>query len=141
MNVSDVAFRISDVGSFSVNDCDRSGGSRGIVWCEDRHDCPEVHRTPGPAGRERWRSGGALAVAAGWRSVDSVTAVGDNWPGMAQVEGFGASHTPKSSAASRQLLAQARVPVEEIAPSGHWPFVDQPDAFTATLARFLDEVG
>jgi pimeloyl-ACP methyl ester carboxylesterase len=45
------------------------------------------------------------------------------------------------SAASRRLLAQARVPVEEIAPSGHWPFVDQPDAFTATLARFLDEVG
>jgi hypothetical protein len=42
MNISDVAFRISYVGSFSVNDCDLSGGSRGIVWCEDRLDCAEV---------------------------------------------------------------------------------------------------
>jgi len=46
-----------------------------------------------------------------------------------------------ASATSRRLLAEARVPVLEIAPSGHWPFLDQPDAFTAAVARFLDAVG
>jgi pimeloyl-ACP methyl ester carboxylesterase len=45
-----------------------------------------------------------------------------------------------ASGESRRLLAEARVPVVEIAPSGHWPFLDQPDAFTAALARFLSEV-
>lgn len=45
-----------------------------------------------------------------------------------------------ASAESRRLLAAARVPVMEIAPSGHWPFLDQPDAFTAAVAAFLAEV-
>ena len=46
-----------------------------------------------------------------------------------------------ASATSRGLLDQARVPVIEVAPSGHWPFIDQPDAFAAGLRSFLDEVG
>ena len=45
-----------------------------------------------------------------------------------------------ASAASRRLLAEARVPVVEIAPAGHWPFLDQPDAFSAAVAAFLAEV-
>ena len=44
-------------------------------------------------------------------------------------------------AESRRLLEEARVPVLEVAPSGHWPFVDQPDTFAAKLREFLDEVG
>jgi len=28
--------------------------------------------------------------------------------------------------------------VAEIAPSGHWPFLDQPDRFVAVLREFLD---
>jgi pimeloyl-ACP methyl ester carboxylesterase len=42
---------------------------------------------------------------------------------------------------SRRLLSDARVPVIEISPSGHWPFVDQPDAFAAAVLEFLAEVG
>jgi len=44
-------------------------------------------------------------------------------------------------ASSRRLLAAARVPVVEIAPSGHWPFIDRPREFTAAVAGFLAEVG
>jgi hypothetical protein len=40
--VSDVAFRIAYIGGLSVNDCDLTGGSRGIVWCEDIINCTEV---------------------------------------------------------------------------------------------------
>ena len=40
--VSDVAFRFRYVGSLYVNDCDLSGGSRGVVWCEDIHNCTDV---------------------------------------------------------------------------------------------------
>lgn len=43
-----------------------------------------------------------------------------------------------ASAASRRLLAEAAVPVVEIAPSGHWPFHDRPDDFAAALLAFLD---
>ncbi len=45
-----------------------------------------------------------------------------------------------ASAESRRMLDEARVPVLEVAPSGHWPFVDQPDLFAAALREFLDEV-
>jgi pimeloyl-ACP methyl ester carboxylesterase len=45
-----------------------------------------------------------------------------------------------ASPGSRRQLAESRVPVLEIAPSGHWPFIDQPAAFTAALGSFLDEV-
>ncbi len=41
---------------------------------------------------------------------------------------------------SRRLLAAARVPVIEIAPSGHWPFLDQPPAFAEAVATFLAEL-
>lgn len=40
-------------------------------------------------------------------------------------------------ATSRRLLAEARVRVHELSPSGHWPFVDQPAGFVALLAEFL----
>lgn len=46
-----------------------------------------------------------------------------------------------ASTVSRRLLDEARVPVLEVAPSGHWPFLDQPDLFAAALREFLDEVG
>ncbi|MBD3222798.1 alpha/beta fold hydrolase [bacterium] len=38
---------------------------------------------------------------------------------------------------SRRLLDQARMPVAEIAPSGHWPFIDQPARFVTVLESFL----
>lgn len=38
-----------------------------------------------------------------------------------------------ASAETHEMLAQARVPVVSIEPSGHWPFIDQ-------TARFLDEL-
>jgi pimeloyl-ACP methyl ester carboxylesterase len=38
---------------------------------------------------------------------------------------------------SRTLLSAAGVPWSAIAPSGHWPFIDQPDAFVALLARLV----
>jgi pimeloyl-ACP methyl ester carboxylesterase len=45
-----------------------------------------------------------------------------------------------ASEASRRLLAATSVPVLEVRPSGHWPFVDLPDAFVAALMRFLDDL-
>ncbi len=38
---------------------------------------------------------------------------------------------------SRELLAGAGVATIEIAPAGHWPFLDQADAFAAALAATL----
>ncbi len=46
-----------------------------------------------------------------------------------------------ASARSRQLLDEAGVDVKEIAPSGHWPFIDQPDAFCAALGAALEGSG
>ncbi|MEZ4388597.1 MAG: alpha/beta hydrolase [Candidatus Krumholzibacteriia bacterium] len=43
-------------------------------------------------------------------------------------------------AESRRLLAEAGVAVAEVAPSGHWPFIDQPEAFVAVVDSFLREV-
>ena len=40
-------------------------------------------------------------------------------------------------ARSMELLREAKVPCVAIAPSGHWPFLDQPDAFVAALAAFV----
>jgi pimeloyl-ACP methyl ester carboxylesterase len=40
-------------------------------------------------------------------------------------------------ARSMELLREAEVPHIAIAPSGHWPFLDQPDAFVAALEAFL----
>jgi pimeloyl-ACP methyl ester carboxylesterase len=40
-------------------------------------------------------------------------------------------------ARSLELLRAAGVAVEEIEPAGHWPFVDQPDAFAALLSRVV----
>jgi pimeloyl-ACP methyl ester carboxylesterase len=41
---------------------------------------------------------------------------------------------------SISLLEAAKVPWVAVAPSGHWPFIDQPDAFAGVLARFVAEV-
>mgnify|MGYP006299040655 CR=1 FL=1 len=41
-SISDVAFRVAYVGNLTVNGCDLSGGSRGIVWCKDIINCTEV---------------------------------------------------------------------------------------------------
>ena len=41
-DVSDVAFLIGYTGDFAVNDCDLSGGERGIVWCDDRNSCAGI---------------------------------------------------------------------------------------------------
>lgn len=38
---------------------------------------------------------------------------------------------------SRELLAKAGVQVREIRPSGHWPLIDQPEAFLAVLAEVI----
>lgn len=38
---------------------------------------------------------------------------------------------------SHALLDAAGVAVDRLQPSGHWPFVDQPDAFAAAVAGFL----
>ncbi len=43
-------------------------------------------------------------------------------------------------ARSLELVRQAGVPTVEIAPSGHWPHLDQPDAFVAALVGFLREL-
>ena len=37
-----------------------------------------------------------------------------------------------------ELLHEAGVPTTQIAPSGHWPFWDQPDAFVDALLAFLE---
>ncbi len=42
-------------------------------------------------------------------------------------------------ARSISLLEAAKVPWVSVAPSGHWPFIDQPDAFADVLARFVTE--
>lgn len=39
---------------------------------------------------------------------------------------------------SLELLREADVPTSVIAPSGHWPFLDQPEAFADVLAAFLE---
>lgn len=36
------------------------------------------------------------------------------------------------------LLAEAGVEVEEVSPSGHWPFIGQPERFIASLLPFLE---
>ena len=49
--------------------------------------------------------------------------------------------TPRgASADSRRILDEARVPVLEVAPSGHWPFLYQPDGFAAAMLEFLAAV-
>lgn len=40
-------------------------------------------------------------------------------------------------ARSRALLAAAGIPLVDVAPAGHWPFVDAPDDFAAALAAAL----
>lgn len=42
-----------------------------------------------------------------------------------------------ASARSRELLEQAGVDVREISPSGHWPFIDQPEAFVALVTGVI----
>lgn len=44
-------------------------------------------------------------------------------------------------AESRRLLEAARVPVVEVAPSGHWPFIDRREAFVGSVAGVMREVG
>ncbi|MEM7352431.1 MAG: alpha/beta hydrolase [Acidobacteriota bacterium] len=41
---------------------------------------------------------------------------------------------------SLELLAEAGVETVRIGDAGHWPFLDQPDAFVAALARFLSKL-
>lgn len=41
---------------------------------------------------------------------------------------------------SRELLAAAGVSVVEVGPAGHWPFVDQPEAFAEAVARFVERL-
>jgi pimeloyl-ACP methyl ester carboxylesterase len=43
-------------------------------------------------------------------------------------------------ARSLELLDEADAQTVELAPSGHWPFIDQPDGFAEELASFLDGV-
>ena len=40
-------------------------------------------------------------------------------------------------ARSRQLIADSAVPCVDISPSGHWPFIDRPDAFATAVANFV----
>jgi pimeloyl-ACP methyl ester carboxylesterase len=42
---------------------------------------------------------------------------------------------------SLDLLAKARARTVVISPSGHWPFMDQPDLFADALRGFLDRAG
>lgn len=42
-----------------------------------------------------------------------------------------------ASARTRELLTAAGVPWSAIEPSGHWPFIDQPDAFVELLLQLL----
>lgn len=46
-----------------------------------------------------------------------------------------------ASARSRALLDRAGVRTVEISPAGHWPFIDQPDAFEAALVGFAAAAG
>lgn len=41
-------------------------------------------------------------------------------------------------ARSRELLDGSGVRVVEVAPAGHWPYVDRPDAFAEAVARFVE---
>jgi len=43
-----------------------------------------------------------------------------------------------ASPRSRALLQAAGIPVTSVTPAGHWPFLDQPDAFAHVLSGFLD---
>ena len=42
-----------------------------------------------------------------------------------------------ASIRTHELLTSAGVPWTAIEPSGHWPFIDQPDAFVTLLARLV----
>ena len=42
---------------------------------------------------------------------------------------------------SRELLTQAGVTMTDVAPAGHWPFIDQPEAFAEVVARFVESLG
>ena len=44
-------------------------------------------------------------------------------------------------ARSIELLRDAGIEPQIIEPSGHWPFIDQPDDFARTLAGFLAAEG
>ncbi|MEZ4404461.1 MAG: alpha/beta fold hydrolase [Kofleriaceae bacterium] len=44
-------------------------------------------------------------------------------------------------ARSRELLDAAGVRVIDVAPAGHWPFIDQPDAFAAAVAAAMTGAG
>ncbi len=41
---------------------------------------------------------------------------------------------------SHELLHEAGVPVATVEPSGHWPFIDQPEKFANLVARFLEDL-
>ena len=45
-----------------------------------------------------------------------------------------------ASPRSLELLRAAGVPFDVVAPSGHWPFIDQPAGFLAVLRAFLDRL-
>ncbi len=49
-----------------------------------------------------------------------------------------AGHPGGASLRSLQQLANAGVPTRRIEPSGHWPFIDQPEAFLELLLPFLE---
>jgi len=42
-----------------------------------------------------------------------------------------------ASPESLELLRQAKIPTIMVTPSGHWPFIDQPDQFAAALRQAL----
>jgi len=45
-----------------------------------------------------------------------------------------------SAARSIELLEEAGVPLTKISPAGHWPFIDQPDAFASAVAEFMNQI-
>jgi pimeloyl-ACP methyl ester carboxylesterase len=45
-----------------------------------------------------------------------------------------------ASRRSVEALESARVPRSSVTPSGHWPFIDQPEAFAHLLNEFLERV-
>jgi pimeloyl-ACP methyl ester carboxylesterase len=129
--------RLIDVdGNVSPGDCtySRLGLAEAIALVDERATTDLAHR--GYAARLRLADPAAYARDA--RELIAWSAAEDAAARLARlavpavyVAGAPGGACPRS----RALLDAAGVPTIAIAPSGHWPFVDQPDRFAAAVAE------
>ena len=143
--------RVVDVdGNKSPGDCVYSG--RALAWSAEEFArsgfdalCAEVAATaPGDPAVQGYLRSLAMTDAATFRCHAAELVALSETDGLARrlaalaVPAHYIAGVPGGAApASIQRLAAAGVEPLQVAPSGHWPYIDQPDMFTEFLGRIL----